>query len=68
PSGQSYRPDRMVLMGDRAVVMDYKTGSPSPEHHRQLQIYGRLLHDMGYEHIEQYLIYLDDEVNLVKVN
>ncbi|MDD5508054.1 MAG: UvrD-helicase domain-containing protein [Bacteroidales bacterium] len=68
PSGQSYRPDRMVLMGNTAIVIDYKTGSPSPEHQHQLQSYGRLLQEIGYQDVEQYLIYLDGGVNLVQVN
>jgi ATP-dependent exoDNAse (exonuclease V) beta subunit len=68
PSGQSYRPDRLVLRGDHVIVIDYKTGSPSLEHHRQLHAYGRLLLESGYRHVEQYLIYLDREISLVRVN
>ncbi|HNS16727.1 MAG TPA: UvrD-helicase domain-containing protein [Bacteroidales bacterium] len=68
PSGRSYRPDRLLLKDEKAIVIDYKTGLPSEEHQKQLRFYGGLLHDMGYPAVEKYLIYLNEEISLVKVN
>lgn len=67
PSGYSYRPDRVVLSGNRATVIDYKTGQPSEDHHKQVRAYGSLLKQMGFKHVDMYLLYLE-EVSLVKVN
>ncbi len=68
PSGRSYRPDRLLLSGEKAVVIDYKTGMHSEEHHGQLRFYGDLLRQMGYSIVEKYLIYLNEEIILVRVN
>ncbi|MCD4680293.1 MAG: UvrD-helicase domain-containing protein, partial [Bacteroidales bacterium] len=67
PDGKSYRPDRIVLDGKKAVVIDYKTGKSSEYHKKQLDNYASLLIDMGYEVDKKYLIYIDDEVEVVEV-
>jgi len=54
------RPDRVVLVGDEARVLEYKTGRPSAEHVIQLNVYLDLLSQMGYQAIGQ-LLYLDLE-------
>ncbi len=66
-NGKSYRPDRVVITGKKAVVIDYKTGKSSEYHKTQLRNYASLLKDMGYEVDKKYLIYIDDEVEVVEV-
>lgn len=56
PAG-NYRPDRVVLLGNRARVLEYKTGESRPEHVEQLNGYLELLRAMGYE-AEGELVYL----------
>ncbi|MBP6976789.1 MAG: UvrD-helicase domain-containing protein [Lentimicrobiaceae bacterium] len=68
PSGMSYRPDRLLIKDEQAIVIDYKTGTPSGDHEKQLRFYGKLLHDMGFFLVDMYLVYLNDEISLVKVN
>jgi ATP-dependent helicase/nuclease subunit A len=49
PKGELYRPDRVLVNGSHATVVDYKFGSV--EHHRyirQVEHYGTLLQQMGY--------------------
>lgn len=60
------RPDRVMLQGDRVVVMDYKTGAREKKHEKQVGEYMLLLTQMGYPNVEGYLLYLDTE-ELVEV-
>lgn len=39
PSGQLGRPDRLVLTPEGWVVLDFKTGKPSSDHHDQVRAY-----------------------------
>lgn len=49
PRGELYRPDRVVLRGNEAIVVDYKFGvAERPEHVAQVENYGRLMQEMGY--------------------
>jgi ATP-dependent exoDNAse (exonuclease V) beta subunit len=59
-SGNSYRPDRVMIKGDRAVVVDYKFGSNiSKSYNRQVERYMELLAKMGrYSNIEGYVWYI----------
>ena len=53
------RPDRVMIRGQRAVVVDYKFGEEhAPQHSLQVKQYISLLHEMGYRDIEGYLWYL----------
>ncbi len=56
PAG-NYRPDRVVLLGNQARVLEYKTGERRPEHTDQLNGYLELLRTMGYE-AQGELVYL----------
>lgn len=60
PDGASARrPDRVMIRGTRAVVVDYKFGGREPEHYRrQVREYLALLRQMGYTETEGYLWYV----------
>jgi len=68
PDGKSYRPDRVVIDGKKAIVIDFKTGKPSPYYQTQISNYAAILEQMGYENIQKYLIYVDEEVTVEQVN
>lgn len=54
--GGTRRPDRVMVAGDRAVVVDYKFGGHDDgRYRRQLCDYMRLLRKMGYARVEGYL-------------
>ena len=55
--GHAYRPDRVLIDGDRARVLDIKTGAPSPSHHEQVKGYARLLRELGFARTEAALLY-----------
>jgi ATP-dependent exoDNAse (exonuclease V) beta subunit len=53
------RPDRVMIRGDRAVVVDYKFGTEhSTAHQNQVKDYIKLLQQMGYTRIEGYVWYI----------
>ena len=65
--GKEYRPDRVMIGKGRTIVLDYKTGKEEPEHSRQVERYGDLLIEMGYDKVEKYLLYIDDPCRIVAV-
>lgn len=53
------RPDRVMIKGQRAVVIDYKFGAEKHKSHTvQVERYMNLLQQMGYKHVEGYVWYL----------
>ncbi len=63
PEGAVYRPDRVLVNGDEAVVVDYKFGEYVPynrRYHRQVARYMQLLCDMGFAKVEGYLWYVKE--------
>lgn len=67
PDSRSYRPDRVVINKESALLIDYKTGKPSEYHKTQLMNYASLLEAMGYKVEKKYLVYIDDVVDAVEV-
>jgi hypothetical protein len=61
PKGVICRPDRLMIKGRSAVVLDYKTGKPDPAHDEQVRNYARLLKDMGYTVEGAFLAYIREE-------
>ena len=58
PDGTEHRPDRIALLPDRVMVIDYKTGQAHPEYQKQIDTYCDLLRNMGYENVEGRLLYI----------
>ena len=52
------RPDRVMIDGNRAVVVDYKFGEHSQSHAAQVKQYISLLEQMGYSSVEGYVWYV----------
>lgn len=58
PKGSFYRPDRIIIHENKAIVIDYKFGENElPKHHKQIANYRSLLTQMGYQ-TEAYLCYV----------
>ena len=55
--GEVKRMDRVVINGNKATVIDFKSGCPKSEDNRQLKEYATLLTEMGYD-VKGYLLYL----------
>ena len=67
PDGAEYRPDRVVIGPDGQVdIIDYKFGKEEEKYQRQVRRYVNLYRKMGYEKVNAYLWYLEDNfINFV---
>ncbi|MBR5076687.1 MAG: UvrD-helicase domain-containing protein [Bacteroidales bacterium] len=59
--GKVERPDRVVVRGREAVIVDYKFGREEESYRRQLRRYARLWHELGYEVRGAYIWYVEDD-------
>ncbi len=59
PDGNIHRPDRVVHLIDRVVIVDYKTGIPLESHTIQIKDYAKLFYQMGYPRVESLLVYIE---------
>jgi len=62
--GKVDRPDRVMIEGDKAIVVDYKFGDKDPTiHAKQVNNYMQRLTMLGYKQLEGYVWYISmDEV------
>jgi len=59
PDGRILRPDRVMIRGGEAVVVDYKFGAVEEEAYiRQVRRYMQVLQDMGYEKVKGVVWYV----------
>lgn len=66
--GRIIRPDRYAETPQGTILIDYKTGKAHEEYFNQLQDYTSALMQMnGNQSIKAYLVYLGDEIKIVKV-
>lgn len=61
PSGDLYRPDRVMTREQKAVVLDLKLGKSLPIHHEQVKHYLDMMTSLGYESVEGYLLSLTEK-------
>lgn len=60
PGGAENRIDRLLIMGDKAVVIDFKTGEKSKSDQLQVKEYMEIMKKMNFKEVEGYLLYLSD--------
>lgn len=53
------RPDRMMIQGDTAILIDYKTGKIDPKHQQQINGYATALYQMGKRKVRRFLVYTE---------
>jgi hypothetical protein len=50
PTGEQYRPDRVIINGNEATIVDYKFGEKESKNHiQQVKQYMNLIAGMGYQ-------------------
>ena len=54
----SRRPDRVMIKGDTAIVVDYKFAHEDSEHSKQVKDYMDLLSAIGYKNVSGYVWYV----------
>jgi CRISPR/Cas system-associated exonuclease Cas4 (RecB family) len=59
-NGKTLRPDRIILEGNHATIIDFKTGKKEPFHNSQLDEYAAALKKLGYSSIQKVLIYIEN--------
>jgi len=60
------RPDRILINEKSVIIIDYKTGEKQHKHFIQLNEYAELLEQMGYHIQEKILLYLKNDIEIVK--
>ncbi len=62
-------PDRLVFnKQNEVIIIDYKTGNPSNEHHQQLLRYERVLKSMDFNIDKKLLVYINNKIDVVEVS
>ena len=60
------RPDRVMITGDKVIVVDFKFGQQQPKYAKQVAEYMQLLKELGYEKVEGYLWYIRPNNNFIE--
>lgn len=69
PGGSIYRPDKVILNGNKAVIIDYKSGIRKTDHQKQIRTYGEIIAKMGFIDVEMNLFYINElKIEEVKQN
>lgn len=55
---ESYRPDRVMVEGEKAIVVDFKFGREKESYKKQVEGYIAKLKQLGYTHVSGYLWYI----------
>lgn len=61
-SGSTKRPDRVIFKDGKTIIIDFKFGEENDHYIEQVDLYRRLLLDMGYNNIEAYIWYVDKNI------
>ncbi len=62
PDREILRPDRVLTKGNKAIVIDFKTGKELPSHIKQISRYAEILSSMNYTEVEKYLVYVNEKM------
>src|SRR5690606_3010510 len=60
------RPDRFMVRGNTAHIIDYKTGSHSQNHRIQIETYANALRQIGYEIERKLIVYINEEIKILE--
>jgi len=58
-SGDTRRPDRVIFKDGKTIIIDFKFGEESDRYIEQVELYRRLIADMGYKNTQAYIWYVD---------
>jgi ATP-dependent exoDNAse (exonuclease V) beta subunit len=65
PKQHEYRPDRVMINGNKAVVVDYKFGFVEKDNYiKQVSDYKQTLLNMGFDNVEAYIWYVSLDKNI----
>jgi ATP-dependent exoDNAse (exonuclease V) beta subunit len=61
------RPDRIAVLPEKVLVIDYKTGEPNDNNLSQISDYKNALQKLFIQPVEGYLVYLKDTIEIISV-
>ncbi|MBX7225838.1 MAG: UvrD-helicase domain-containing protein [Chitinophagales bacterium] len=61
------RPDRFFMFQNTIIIVDFKTGKVNDAYNAQIKRYANAFLNMGYPHVEGYLLYINDQPSLTKI-
>jgi len=64
-NGLILRPDRVVFYGNKATILDYKTGKENSTYKEQLYQYADAIAEMGYTVEHKILVFINEQVTTV---
>ena len=62
--GTTQRPDRVVIKGKHATIIDYKTGERNSKYRNQINAYADSFSNMGYIIAQKIIVYINTEIEL----
>lgn len=65
-NGQLLRPDRVAILPDKIILIDYKTGEAEPLHQLQIKFYQTLIQALEGKSVEAFLVYLNEKPEIVE--
>ena len=65
--GHFFRPDRLVVKGNKAVIIDYKTGIENKKYEAQINDYANVLKEMNYTIEKKLIVYTNDTIKILEV-
>ena len=67
PKGKILRPDKIIFLKNKTVIVDFKSGKFRNDHIIQMKEYEESLKKMNYNKIEKILIYINDSIDIKMV-
>ena len=59
------KPDKIVVKGKKAYLLDYKTGHPTDKYKKQINDYAQIIEEMNYEVVKKVLVYIGEKIEIV---
>jgi len=66
-TGELLRPDRIAILPEKVMVIDYKTGEQSKSHLSQISAYKNALQELFIQPVEGHLVYLTESPIIISV-
>ena len=61
-NGIILRPDRIIFDGNKAAIIDYKTGKKNIAYKDQIESYAAALEEMNYQITHKIIVYIANEI------
>lgn len=67
--GQLFRIDRLVITpANKAIIIDYKTGTKKDVHTHQIQTYAKAVTELGFKVERLFVVYINEMIEVVEIS